>query len=659
MANLPRATTTLSEAAGAQASGTDLVCILAPCVGIVPDSEGKIPIMRFGTAKALLDEFGYSEGVEYAALHIAKTKKPVLFGALPIATAGVVGSVDTTGNTGTAAIAVAASANGVMTDHQGSVRVVRGGLVGVDQILLEISADNERSWQQVRLGTGQTYGVPYLGADLFLKSGTLVAGDTIIRWVGRGPRSNAVGWAAARSSLASQPRFFRTVVLCGDLVDATEANAFKAEIDAYASENERFIQARAQVPDRLPLGKMTRNTWRKQGTPSLTFAVTANTITRDTGSWLDDGFVIGDWVTVTGTASNNVSGFISALSATVLTIGAVLANETTSAATVIGSMGLLFAEVGVTGDTITRNRGSWISDGFRVGDTITVGPGPDGTPLNNGVTGVLAGVSATVLTFGSTDLQVEGQNSRTVTINVVKSKAAAIAAADATFETVNGSCLSLSYGRGAVTSPLTGWAFRRCPGWAASVREFSPGDRLHVPTWRKSDGDTGFMLHDANNVLIEHDDRVDGGAACGARFTSFRTYGNNTGAYIALDLTRAPDGSLQTHEANMNVINLAMQTVQNITETAAIGAVLVLNPDGTATEDSLGVISGIVNAAVQGVLLPNRGEGPRCSLVVWTPDPDVDYRVPAPVMVGTLDITLNGIVHSVETVVRINTPGSN
>lgn len=67
------------------------------------------------------------------------------------------------------------------------------------------------------------------------------------------------------------------------------------------------------------------------GTPDLTFTnvgATGDTITRSAGSWITDGFTVGVAVRVRGSASNNVTGTIAALSATVLTFAATaLVNE--------------------------------------------------------------------------------------------------------------------------------------------------------------------------------------------------------------------------------------------------------------------------------------------------------------------------------------------
>lgn len=56
------------------------------------------------------------------------------------------------------------------------------------------------------------------------------------------------------------------------------------------------------------------------GYPDLTFA-TAGTITRSAGSWVDDGFVVGMTIHITGSALNDIAGTVSAVSASVLTLG--------------------------------------------------------------------------------------------------------------------------------------------------------------------------------------------------------------------------------------------------------------------------------------------------------------------------------------------------
>ncbi len=72
-----------------------------------------------------------------------------------------------------------------------------------------------------------------------------------------------------------------------------------------------------------------------------------------------------------------------------------------------GSPALTFADVGATGDTITRDAGSWIDDGFTVGMPIRIG----GSASNNVTTDALVTVTALVLTLDSTALVNEGPTS--------------------------------------------------------------------------------------------------------------------------------------------------------------------------------------------------------------------------------------------------------
>lgn len=69
-----------------------------------------------------------------------------------------------------------------------------------------------------------------------------------------------------------------------------------------------------------------------------------------------------------------------------------------------GDPNLVFAEVGATGDTITRDAGSFIDDGFSTGDIIVI----EGSPLNSFTSAVgIAGVTGPALTMDTDDLAAE------------------------------------------------------------------------------------------------------------------------------------------------------------------------------------------------------------------------------------------------------------
>ncbi len=645
MPALPRATVTVQDQAGAAATGLDVVCIFTPCA----TSADYVP-RQLGSASAVYAQHGYCEGVEYAALHAEKTKKPFLICGLPIVTAGAVSRVDKSGNTGTSVASVAALTNGVLAEHDGLIVVDHPVgttvTIGTDQVKLLVSLDGGRSYKPVRLGTANAYTPPYFNVQVSFAAGTLKGGETVISWFGSAPRSDSAGWALARAALAAQQKGFRSIVLCGDVQDSTEANAFNTQLDAYETANERFVYGRASVRDRLPLASLSRTPVRMTGGPTVTFTTT--TATRSAGSFLTEGFAVGDSFTVTGSVSNNYTKVITALSATVITFASGgVAEGPVSNVVITAVPTLTFAAT----TTATLNRGSFITDGFRVGDSVTFA----GTVSNNATLTVTA-VSALVLTFASgIAAEVIGVGTA-VSVRAGQTKAAWMAALDSGFAAVDAHFrLSLSAGRGRVLSPFSGWLARRPSGWAASLREYQHD--LHRATWRKSDGPSGFDLYDADGNLVEWDDRVDGEAACAARFTAFRTWANGPlGSFIALSLTRASEGSLLAHTSNVAVVNLVCTTVQLNTENAAVGVDLDLNADGTATPDSLAMISKQVNNALsQAVLVNKLGEGKRASSCKWTPDATTLFNVATPVLTGVTNLLLKGIVHSVTTSVVVQT----
>lgn len=63
------------------------------------------------------------------------------------------------------------------------------------------------------------------------------------------------------------------------------------------------------------------------GAPALTFASAGDTITRASGSWLTDGFAIGDPIVIRDTVSNNLATTVSNVTASVLTVSGALVDE--------------------------------------------------------------------------------------------------------------------------------------------------------------------------------------------------------------------------------------------------------------------------------------------------------------------------------------------
>ncbi len=652
MATNPSATTSVSATAGASGAGTDILCLVMPC----KTNADMVPRL-FSSARTVFEQHGYCEGVEYVELHAKRTGKAVLVAGVPIETPGAISREDTSGNTDDCVTTVTAGADGVLTEHDGVLTVITGGTIGTDPIVLGLSLDGGRTTKRVRLGTATSYVIPYVEVTIAFAAGDLTAGETIHTWHGSAPLLLSSNLDTVRTNLAAQQKSFRTALLIGDVQTDDEAADWQAIWDTYETSDKRFVNGRCSAYDREPQAALSVTTWRKSSLGTLTFDdnVGGDTCTRSAGSWITDGFAVGDYVTFSGTVSNNVSGKITTLTDTVMGFGVVVlfADEgPVVGAACVGQASIVFAN---GGDTITRSRGSWFTDGFRDADTVTIA-GTAGT-TNDG-TFVIDALTATVMTLAAGGVDADetaGANMQTIVTG--QTKAAWMTELEAALESIDDAerC-NIGAGRLRVrsTESFTGWRFRRPVQWFATARQFQHD--LHIPTWRKSDGDLDADLYDADGNLAEWDDRVDGGAGTAARFTTATSWANGPdGAFIAQDLTRATDGSILSKQQNADVTNLGCKTVQKATEDACIGRVMVLNDDGTAASDEIKTVEGEVNRQLETALLKNsKGEGQRASKAVWTASTDDDMSIAEPIMTGVLELLLNGTVHSVVTRVRVN-----
>lgn len=649
MATLPAASVVIDDTAGAFAGGTGY-CVVMGCA----QSGAVATPLVFASAKSLIDTHGYSPAVDYAALHIQTTKKPVIFVRLTTATVGVVGRQNSSGVTGTSVISIAAGAAGYLEETDSTITVVNGGTIGVTGITFNYSADGGRTEKLIRLGTASSYTVPYLGIVISFAAGTLIAGD-VYSFTTTAPMWDSAGLAAARTALAQQQKLSRSWLIAGDIANSTVAGYVTTAVNAYETANDRFCYARVNVRDRLPLAVMAKETVRMSGTPTLTFAevgATGDTITRSAGSFVADGFATGMAVTVSGSVSNNFTDAkITGVSALVLTLDTqdLVAEGPVSNCTVLGSVGVTFAEVGGTGDTITRSGGSWLDDGFAAGDIVTV----SGSAGNNVTTDAITTVTATVMTLNTTDLAAEFVGARTITVTKGETMATWVGLMASAFASVDDQKrIDLGLGRLRVLSPVTSWEFRRPVAWAASVREYSHD--VHIPCWRKADGPLlGWSMVDTDGTIVEYDERTDGGALAD-RFTAARSYGNGpNGAFVALSMTRATEGSLLSRTHNMAVANVACTVVHAATENV-IGAVLQLNDDGTATAASLSVIEEAINTDLEIALLQAGIEGPRASKAVWRASTTDILNTVGATLTGVLDLHLNGTVEQIATTVKVS-----
>jgi hypothetical protein len=655
MATIPSATVSISATAAALAGGTGYCVVIAP-VGKNADVTPRV----FASATDILAQHDYSPGADYAAHHLQKTNKPIVFVGVPIATPGVLSRQDATHWTGGSVVSVAAGTSGYLEEVDAILTVTTGGTRGTTGIKLSLSLDGGVTEKAINLGTATTYTIPYVGIVLSFGAGTMVAGD-VFKFKTSAPMWDNTGLAAARAALARQEKLSRTWMVIGDVSNSTFAGYVSTQINAYETESRRFALARAQVRDRLPLASLSRRVVKMTGTPTITFAevgVSGDTITRnDAGSFISDGFVNGMAITVAGSVSNNfVDAKITNVAASVLTLDTqdLVAEVAAPNVTITGTTGITFAEVGGTGDTITRSDGSWLDDGFAIGDNFTVA----GSASNNiTTTAGIANVTATVITLGTDDLVAEFVGAATITITKGETMAAYVSACDAAFSSVDGKKrLSLGLGRLRVESPITGWSFRRPVQWAASVREYQHD--VHHPTWTKEDGPLdGWSLLDSDGNVAEYDEANDGGALA-ARFTCARTWGNGpNGAFIAMDLTRETEGSTLQLTHNLQVANVMCTVVQAKTENV-VGKTPQLKSDGTgqATGAALQLIEESINTDVKQALMREfvPGEGPRASKAVWRASTTDDLRGPDATLTGVGELLVNGTVVHVNTLVAVS-----
>lgn len=316
MAELPEASVSISDEAGAFGGGTGYAIV----VGCVERNADVTPRV-YASITSLLSQHGYSQAVDYAAHHMAETRKPVIFVGVPTATAGSIGSNDPTGVEGTSVITVAAGSNGVLEEVDAIVTVTTGGTIGANGIVLSISLDGGRTSKTVRLGTATSYTIPYVGIVLNFAAGTLVAGD-VYTFRSIAPMWDGTGITNAKAALAAQLKLARTVFVAEELPNSTFAGYITTAVNGYETEDQRFTLARVGVRDRR-LGKKS-----KIAAQTFTFATTGDTVTRSAGSWIDDGYRVGDTVRIDGTASNDGDIPITVLSATVLTTSTNLTDET-------------------------------------------------------------------------------------------------------------------------------------------------------------------------------------------------------------------------------------------------------------------------------------------------------------------------------------------
>lgn len=160
-------TINVSEAQGFNASST-AIDTMAVVVGVTSLGSGVSTYLQSGPAAVVAR--GYGDAVDVAGQMIEQRqnsqqapKVPVAIYSTNIGTPATFGAVDSSGKTGTAVVAFAASPLPLGT-YEPRLKIVTGGTVGTSGITFQWSLDNGRTYSRtVALGTADFYLVPNSG----------------------------------------------------------------------------------------------------------------------------------------------------------------------------------------------------------------------------------------------------------------------------------------------------------------------------------------------------------------------------------------------------------------------------------------------------------------------------------------------------------------
>lgn len=660
MATLPSARVLQATTGGGVGKGSLILCVMS-CT-----QNGQLTARQYSRIQEILDDHGYSEGVEAAAHNVERNSLPVLFIGLETATAGSVGPVDTTGVTGTASPSFSGTP---YDDEKLQIEIVDGGTLGTAGISFRVSRDDGTSFGgTIRLGTSLTYAIPGTGITItFGATGRTLVADDVMKATCFAPMWNAAGLSAGFDLMRNQSVRPRIILLCGDVDDTTDVQDVLDEIGAVETEAQqytrvlfsarpRFVDAAMQKTKGLTAGSST-------ATGDLVFAASTHTITRTSGSFVTDGFVVGQSVTVAGSLSNNgVTGVLTVVSALVLTFGSGVVNETVTNGVGTTVTGAGPGDIDFAATTITRNVGSFITDGFKVGMMVTI----DGSATNDGSTfGPLTTVSATVLTATSGALlTASNESALVVAITGSEPKSTARAA----FNTIVGSTPStqkighrgaIGYARLRRKSPVNSTRKMRPVAWAVACRVMGHQENTS-PSRMDLGGLEGWTMHDNNGVLEAqaHDERVEGGILA-MRGLCATTDTELPGNFLALPVTLDDDDASLSRLPVGLVCDVAARIAKRET-TLLLSSDVVLKNDGTGfikEGDALKIEKTVTNRLRASLLTPG-AESQRATDVTFTLARNVDLREAGAETPCEVLVTPKGYLEKVSTTIRVSRGGA-
>lgn len=515
-------------------------------------------------ANAELDTYGQGDTVDFVSHYISTVRKSVCQVRLPSTVAGAVQIVDKDAVAGTSVVTATGTPNRRV--HL-LFEVVTGGTIGATGIEFRYSVNGGIDWSQTQqLGTATSWTVPNCSFALAFAAGTLIAAD-LVQVHTTAPKWDDSDFAAAIASVIELEQTFRCAIIIGEFTKA-DALTLQTQIDTLYAGLKRPV-----------------------------FLIAA----RD---WYRDA-------KMTGKPSD--------------------------------------VDFDGTGDTITRNTGSWIADGFKVGMTVTVA----GSTSNNGSLGALTNVTATVLTFASGLTTEANVNGSSLTITAEETEAtwiASVLADYAGFEDTKGR-IAIGTGYARQTSQIFK-ARLRVPGVHGILERYMSHD-LQISPNRKAEGKlSDVSLKDDNGLVVEHDARLADTLHL-AGFLTLRSYSGSDGAFCGKPFTKAPTGSAFQILPWVCVANLMADIVQSATE-EFIGDDPETNDDGTLTDEERERYNDFVTGQLEAELLSPKLEGPRASAVAWAASADDNLNNPDGILHGEGTLRTRGLIGSVATTVIVN-----
>lgn len=311
-----------------------------------------------------------------------------------------------------------------------------------------------------------------------------------------------------------------------------------------------------------------------------------------------------------------------------------------------GAATLTFA---ASGETITRSTGSFITDGFAVGMSVTVS---NSTSNNAVVNQVITALSATVMTLAGATL-VNESGSSSVVLSGQETEQEWMAALDVITSGKLWPRLSLGGGHLMRTSPIDQARRKRNVQWATLMRYMAHDVQVSPAEVDLGRLDGWSMYSKNGNALVVHDERVNGGLLNSRLTCATSLDGDPGGAYVALALTLDTDNAPMSRVPIACVADVCTGLCRVLT-TQKLNSNVVSDPKtGFPLETEYRRIELAINKQLQSQLTTPKLEGQRASAVVFTLVRGTDLRQPGAVQGWACKLTVLGYLEQLSGTVTV------